>query len=72
MALSESRLENKIIAIIDAIKVEEVSASDVKTKFAKDLAKAMVEEIKELKINYNSGLTAPNGAVTGTINATIS
>lgn len=46
MALSESRLENKIIAIIDAIKVEEVSASDVKVTFARELAKAMVEEMK--------------------------
>jgi hypothetical protein len=72
MALSESRLENKIIAIIDAIKVEEVSASDVKTKFAKDLAKAMVEEIKELKINYSNGLVAGSTPVTGTLNATIS
>jgi hypothetical protein len=72
MALSESRLSGKIVDIIDVIKLEEEDYEDAKTKFANAIAKAFVEEIKQLKINYTSGLVAPNGAVTGTINATIS
>lgn len=71
MPLNETRLENKIIAIIDAIKINEVDPEAVKIKFAKDLAKAMVEEIKELKINYSNGLVAGSTTVTGTLNATI-
>ena len=62
MALSESRLENKIIAIIDAIKVEEIDAETSKNKFAKDLAKAIVEELKLATV---TGLCPQNaGALT--------
>lgn len=71
MALSENRLKGKIVNIIDVIKVEEEDYEDVKNRFATDLAKAIVEEIKELKINYSSGLTAGSVAVTGIVNATI-
>ncbi len=46
MALSESRLSGKIVDIIDVIKLEEVDYEAMKIKFAEDLAKAIVEELK--------------------------
>lgn len=46
MALSESRLSGKIVNIIDVLKLEEVDYEAMKVKFANDLAKAIVEEIK--------------------------
>lgn len=72
MALSETRLQQKIIAIINNCRLDEDNGETAKEQFASELAKAIIEEIKQLNINYTSGLVAPNGAVTGTINATIS
>lgn len=72
MALDESRLSEKIVSIIDIIKENETDAEAVKQKFADDLAKVIVEEIKELTINYTAGLNVGSSPVTGTINATIS
>ena len=55
MPLSEQRLQGKIEQIQDELKDEE-EGDVAKTKFAQKLAKAIVEEIKELKITatYNS------------------
>ena len=54
MPLSEQRLQGKIEQIQDELKDEE-EGDVAKTKFAQKLAKAIVEEIKELKITatYN-------------------
>lgn len=71
MALSTQRLKDKIIALLNECREETDNPDTSRDKFAEKLAKAIVEEIKEIQINYNSGLIAPNGAVTGTINATI-
>lgn len=71
MALNTKRLEDKINNIIDQCRLDEDTGKNAKTKFAQLLAKAIVEEIKELEIDYSSGLNAPNGVVTGKINATI-
>ena len=46
MALNEARLKNKIVNIIDVIKVEEEDYEGVKIKFATALAKAIIEEMK--------------------------
>ena len=46
MALNEARLKNKIVNIIDVIKVEEEDYEAVKIKFAAALAKAIIEEMK--------------------------
>lgn len=72
MALSETRVKNKIIAIIDDCRLDEEDGETAKEKFASDLAKAIVEEIKELKINYTSGLTVNGSPVVGMLNTTIS
>lgn len=71
MALNQQRLEDKINNIIDQCRLDQGDGQSAKTKFSQLLAKAIVEEIKELEIDYSSGLIAPNGVVTGKINATI-
>lgn len=71
MALNKNRLKDKIKA---AFKTEQNENNDHEAaldRIADKLADCIVEEIKELKINYTNGLAAPNGAVTGSINATI-
>ncbi|WP_444724856.1 hypothetical protein [Ornithobacterium rhinotracheale] len=52
---------------------EEDNPNRSKEQFASDLARAIVEEIKDLQIIYTSGLIAPSsgGTVTGKINAKI-
>lgn len=72
MALSETRVKNKIISIIEDCRLDEGNGDKAKDKFATDLANVIVEEIKELKINYTGGLTANGSPVVGALNATIS
>jgi hypothetical protein len=72
MALSETRIANKIIAIIDELQQETDDPNGSKENFAKKLAQVIVEEIKEAKIIYINGLVAPNGPVTGTRTHTVS
>lgn len=71
MALNIERLKGKIIAVFDECQKETDNPQGSKELLAEKLATAIVEEIKELKITYTSGLTAPNGAVAGTFNAKI-
>ena len=60
MATNETRLENKIIEVMDECAVENDSPQTSKEKFAKKLAQAVIFEIKNMTITA----TAPNGAVT--------
>ncbi|MDV4024254.1 hypothetical protein CMT52_07875 [Elizabethkingia anophelis] len=60
MALSEIRLEDKIVEVMREIRSEENDPDMSMRSFAKKLAKAIVEEIKETTIVA----TAPNGPVT--------
>ncbi|MRJ11389.1 hypothetical protein EDL98_09950 [Ornithobacterium rhinotracheale] len=73
MALNTERLKNKITSAMDKCQKEEDDPNRSKEEFAQALATAIVEEIKELKIIYTSGLIAPSsgGPVTGKINAKI-
>lgn len=71
MALNTERLKQKILSVLEECSQETDNPNASINNFAENLAKAIVEEIKELKIIYISGLTAPNGAVVGTFNATI-
>ncbi|QYS86303.1 hypothetical protein JJC03_15460 [Flavobacterium oreochromis] len=73
MPLNEQRLTNKIVAILDECQQENDNPNASKQNFASKLAKAIIEEIKEAKINYTTGLVAPSGGgpVTGTITHTI-
>lgn len=75
MALNKERLKNNIKAAY-----EDTAANGGDTKEAQlsylctKLADVIVDEIKELTINYTAGLNAPpgGGPVTGTITHTVS
>jgi hypothetical protein len=70
--LNIARLKGKIKAAMVHEQTEENNHNDSVDRIAEKLATAIIEEIKEAKINYSSGLTAPNGPVGGTLNHTIS
>lgn len=72
MALDSNRLKAKIKEAFEAEQQEQNDHNTALDSIADKLAQAIVEEIKQLRINYSNGLLAPNGAVTGTINASIS
>lgn len=68
MALNKDRLKKKLKKAFQNPKTQ----SNIDA-VADEVATAIIEEIKELKLNYTSGLVAPNGAVTGSLtNVTIS
>lgn len=69
--LDKNRLKEKIRAAFEFEQNEKENANDSLDRISEKLAGAIIDEIKELKINYSSGLIAPNGAVTGAINHTI-
>lgn len=73
MPLSEVRLSGKIEAIMDDYDNITPAEKAVKRKdFADKLALAIIEEIKEAKVNYSAGLTAGANSVIGVFNHTIS
>lgn len=73
MALSQPRLKNKIKAILEDESLEETNAELSRDRFADKLATAIIDEIKEAKITYTSGLTsATGGAVSGTFGGGLS
>lgn len=65
--LDENRLKNKLMVAFSE-EEEYLDSAAAKERVAQRIAKAIIEEIKELKIIYTSGLTAPSGPVTGTLN----
>lgn len=72
MSLDKDRLKQKIKEAFQAEQSEEQDANASLENISDKLAQAIIEEIKELKINYTTGLIAPNGAVTGSLsNVTI-
>ena len=69
MSLDKSDLKVKIVNIMaDMLEREETSIDE----FATRLSEAIDDYVKKAKINYTSGLMAPNGAVTGTFNGSLS
>lgn len=70
--LNVNRLKNKIKLAFEAEQTEEVDHNASLDRIAQKLAQAIVDEIKEAKVNYTAGLVSPNGAVTGALNHTIS
>jgi hypothetical protein len=63
MALNKGTLKTKLIEIFS----HEATESNIET-VAEQIANAVDEYVKSATIVYTSGLTAPNGAVTGTFN----
>lgn len=72
MALDEARLKGTLKQAYNDVAWNELEAADALDLFCGKLAKVIVDEVKQLKINYSGGLTAPNGAVGGSINHTVS
>lgn len=72
MALSVNRLKGLIKAAFQAEQTEEEDHNASLDRISEKLATAIIDEIKQAKIEYQTGLVAPNGAVTGTITHTIS
>lgn len=69
MALNKDELKQNIKQIlIDMMQRDTASYEE----FAQRLADAIDTYVKQATINYTSGLTAPNGAVTGTFNGNLS
>jgi len=71
MALNVPRLTDKIKQAFKTEQTEELSADAALDRISEKLAQAFIDEIKQAGITYSSGLIAPNGAVTGTFNHTI-
>lgn len=71
MALNQARLKNKIKAAFQAEQTEQSDHNASLDRISDKIAQAVIEEIKELKINYTSGLVAPSGGgpVTGNLNS---
>ena len=69
--LDVNRLKNKIKLAFQAEQTEQVDHNASLDRISQKLAQAIVDEIKEAKVNYTAGLVSPTGAVTGTINHTI-
>lgn len=63
--LDEQRLSQKIENVFDTCQQEVDNPDSSKELLAREIAKAVVEEIKELKITYVSGLTTTAGPITG-------
>lgn len=72
MALNTDRLKQTIKAALKYEQTEEVDYDASLDRISEKIAAAVVFEIKSMAITYNNGLFAPNGAVTGTLNITIS
>lgn len=66
-------MKGKIVAVMKQTREETKDPDGSMNLFAEKMAEAIIEEIKELKIIYTTGLVAPpsGGPVTGTIEATI-
>lgn len=63
MALNKDDLKQDIIEIITDMRSRDENSDE---EFANRLATAIDTYVKAAKIVYQSGLAAPNGAVTGT------
>lgn len=68
MALNKVKLANTIKKLMSDMRTRTENADD---EFANRLASAIDEYTKGAEIKYNSGLTAPQGPVTGTFNGNL-
>ena len=69
--LDANRLKATIKQAYIDVDAAGLNAGDGLDLFCEKLATAIVNEIKQAKVNYTAGLAAPNGAVTGTFNHTV-
>lgn len=64
-------MKGKIRTLLDSLAGQTENPEASREQFANDLATAIVDEIKELKIIYSTGLTAGANPVTGTMTHTV-
>lgn len=69
--LDELRLKDKIRAAFNE-QAEESDAEAAMNRISEKIAKAIVAEIKEIRITYVAGLTTFSGPVSGQFNYNIS
>jgi len=69
--LDVNRLKGKIKAAFEAEQTEQEDYNGSADRLSQKIAEACIAEIKQAQINYTSGLVAPNGEVTGTMQYTI-
>lgn len=72
--LDVNRLKGKIKLAFEAEQTEENDHNASLDRISQKIAQAVVDEIKQAKVNYTTGLIAPSGGgpVTGVITHTIS
>ncbi|RXK57574.1 hypothetical protein ESA94_20460 [Lacibacter luteus] len=73
MALSNARLKGNLKTLFENMEANGDTRDEQLDWFCGELAKVLIDEIKELRIQYSAGLVAPSGggAVTGTITHTV-
>jgi acetylglutamate synthase len=71
MALNVNRLKGLIKEAFQDEQTEEEDHNASLDRISGKLAQAIIAEIKQATIQYQTGLVAPNGAVTGIITHTI-
>jgi hypothetical protein len=69
--LNDARLRDKIKVAYETAEANGGTREDQLTFFCGEIAKAIVDEIKELKIIYTGGMTAGPNPVVGTLNHTV-
>ena len=69
MAIDREQLQNDIEALIAEARLSNSTQDDQQSAFK--LSTAIHNYVTQGEINYQGGLTAPNGAVTGSINGNI-
>jgi hypothetical protein len=72
MPLDQERLKNKLKTAYLEMQNSFPNAVDGLDILCAALASAVIEEVKELVITYQAGLTSPAGPVTGSFNYKIS
>ena len=72
MALNKSALQTGIKNAFKSMKEGDGDEEQALDLFCTKLAEAVDTYVKTAQINYTTGLTAPNGAVTGVFNGNLS
>ena len=71
MPLDKNRLKDRLKQVYKSLKSSDLNEESGLDLLCQEMASAIIDEVKELKIMYQSGLAAPNGAVTGQINHSV-
>jgi hypothetical protein len=71
MPLNKDRLKDRLKQVYKSLKNSDLNEESGLDFLCQEMASAIIDEVKELKIIYQSGLAAPNGAVTGQLNHSV-